>query len=177
VEQGSNRGAEQPSADVVSSGDAAFLERLRQSGISVNREGTFIHEGQPVEHEGLRRALFRWLDRLPDGRYALRLDDKRFAYLDVVDTPLVAHGARFVHDGFALALSDGSEERLDPSTLTVDDAGIFRCWVRGGVLEARLSTSAATVIAERIVVEQGDVAFRSDGQTFVVGPRRQSALA
>jgi len=88
---------------------------------------------------------------------------------------LVANGARLFDDGFLLASSDGSEERLDPRTLTVDDAGIFRCWVRGGVLEARLGTSAATVVAERIAVAKGVVTFRSDGQTFVVGARRQSA--
>ena len=71
---------------------AAFIERLRRSGIRVDREGRFIHEGAEVTHVGLRQALFRWLDRLPppDARYVLRLDERRFAYLDVDDTPLVA---------------------------------------------------------------------------------------
>ncbi|HXU03254.1 MAG TPA: hypothetical protein VN903_19945, partial [Polyangia bacterium] len=72
--------------------EAAWLEQIRRSGISIDREGRFIHEGAEVTHEGLRRALFRWLDRLPppDGRYVLRLDERRFAYLeDVADTPLV----------------------------------------------------------------------------------------
>ena len=75
---------------------AAFIERLRRSGIRVDREGRFIHEGAEVTHEGFKRALFRWLDRLPapDGRYVLRLDERRFAYLDVDDTPLVARAAR-----------------------------------------------------------------------------------
>src|SRR5215467_5261046 len=99
---------------------AAFIERLRRSGISVDREGRFIHEGAEVTHEGLKRALFRWLDRLPapDGRYVLRLDARRFAYLeDVADTPLVARAARVDADGgVRLALSDGSEEPLDPTT-------------------------------------------------------------
>ena len=72
---------------------AAWLEQIRRSGIGVDREGRFVHEGAEVTHEGLKRALFRWLDRLPppDGRYVLRLDERRFAYLDdVADTPLVA---------------------------------------------------------------------------------------
>lgn len=101
-------------------------------------------------HEGLRRALFRWLDRLPDGRYILRLDEKRYAFLDVDDTPLVV-GALRLDDGGArvlLALSDGAEEALDPGTLTVDEAGVLRCAVRGGRLAARLSTSAAATLAE-----------------------------
>ena len=120
---------------------AAWLEEIRRSGISVDREGRFIHEGGEVTHEGLKQALFRWLDRLPppDGRYVLRLDERRFAFLEgVADTPLVAPAARIDPDGnVRLALSDGSEEPLDPATLTVDDAGVLRAWVRGGRLEAR----------------------------------------
>ena len=67
---------------------AAWLEQIRRSEISIDRDGRFIHEGAEVTHEGLKRALFRWLDRLPppDGRYVLRLDERRFAYLeDVAD--------------------------------------------------------------------------------------------
>src|SRR3954468_8505350 len=138
---------------------AAWLEKIRRSGISVDREGRFVHEGAEVTHEGLKSALYRWLDRLPppDGRYVLRLDERRFAYLDdVADTPLVARAARLdPAGGGRLALSEGNEELLAPTTLTVDDAGVLRAWVRGGRLEARLSTSAATVLAEAMVTEDG----------------------
>jgi len=132
---------------------AAFIEKLRRSGIRVDREGRFIHEGGEVTHEGFKRALYRWLDRLPppDNRYILRLDDKRYAYLDVDDTPLVARAARVDPDGAVwLALSDGSDERLDPGTLTADAEGIVRAKVRGGRLEARLSTSALAAIADLV---------------------------
>jgi hypothetical protein len=132
------------------------LERLRRSGIRVDREGRFIHEGEEVRHEGLRRALFRWLDAEPDGTVVLRLDERRFAYVDVDDTPLVARSARLEGSGqgdderVLLALSDGAEEALDPATLTVDDEGVLRARVRGGRLEARLSTSAVAALAGRL---------------------------
>ena len=139
---------------------AAWLEKIRRSEISIDREGRFIHEGAEVTHEGLRRALFRWLDRLPppDGRYVLRLDERRFAYLeDVADTPLVARAARVDGGGgVQLALSDGSEEPLDPTTLTVDAAGVLRAWVRGGPLEARLASSAAAVLGDLLSVSEAD---------------------
>ena len=144
--------------------DPAFLERLRRSGIRIDREGEFIHEGQPVLHHGLRSALFRWLDRLDDGRYVLRLDAQRFAYLDVDDTPLVVRAARLDGDAVTLRLSDGSEEVLDPDTLTVDDQGILRCWVRGRRIEARLATSAATALAERITETATGPALASQGR-------------
>jgi hypothetical protein len=127
------------------------LENLRRSGIRVDAEGRFIHEGEPVLHEGLRRALFRWLDRLPDGQYILRLDDKRYAFIDVDDTPLVVGALRFTEDDrVTLALSDGAAEDLDAAMLTIDQVGTLRCTVRGGRLEARLSTSAAATLSDRI---------------------------
>jgi hypothetical protein len=156
---------------------AAWLEKIRRSGIRVDRDGRFIHDGVEVTHEGLKRALFRWLDRLPppDGRYVLRLDDKRFAYLDdVEDTPLVARAARFDPAGVVyLALSDGSEEPLDPATLTVDDDGVLRAWVRGGRLEARLATSAAAVLGDAIS-EDGDRPLLRLGGRSVSLPRRSA---
>jgi hypothetical protein len=152
------------------------IEQLRRSGIRIDREGELIHEGEPIRHGGLRSAIFRWLDRLQKGdgegegtpagpaakagRYILRLDERRFAYVDVEDTPLVVRALRIAGagDAVALQLSDGAEETLDPRTLTVDAEGILRCWVRGGRLEARLATSAAAVLAERITeTPQGPV--------------------
>jgi hypothetical protein len=155
---------------------AAWLDQIRRSEIRIDREGRFIHEGAEVAHEGLRRALFRWLDRLPppDGRYVLRLDERRFAYLDeVADTPLVARAARVDPAGVAvLALSDGSEEALDPATLTVDEAGLLRAWVRGGRLEARLATSAAAVLADGIGEVDGRPVLRLAGRSYPLPPRR-----
>jgi hypothetical protein len=155
---------------------AAWLEQIRRSGIRVDREGRFIHEGAEVTHEGFKRALYRWLDRLPppDGRYVLRLDERRFAYLDdVADTPLVARAARIdPAGGVCLALSDGTEEPLDPDTLTVDDGGVLRASVRGGRLEARLATSAATVVADLIVSEaDGPPRLRLADRSYVIRPR------
>jgi hypothetical protein len=158
--------------------DAEYLERIRRSGIRIDREGRFVHEGEEVRHEGLRRALFRWLDTQPDGRVVLRLDERRFAYVDVDDTPLVARAARLAGEGAGeqvlLALSDGAEEPLDPATLTVDGQGVLRARVRGGRLEARLSTSAAAVLADRLTEEAGRPVLSVAGRRLPV-PRRPAA--
>jgi len=158
-------------ADVA---DVDWIEKLRRSGIRVDREGRFIHEGAEVTHGGLKSALFRWLDRLPppDDRYILRLDARRFAYLDVDDTPLVVRAARVDPAGVVhLALSDGAEEPLDPATLTVDDEGILRAWVRGGRLEARLSSSAVAALADRLTESGGGPALRVAGRTIPLPAR------
>jgi uncharacterized protein len=145
---------------------AAFLERVRRSGIRIDRQGRFWHEGAEVKHLGLKQALFRWLDRLPppEDRYVLRLDAQRFAYLEVEDTPLVATSMRWSGDQALLGLQDGSEEALDPQTVSVDAAGILRCRVRAGRIEVRLDTAAAAVLAERIV----DGVLRTGGKDVVL---------
>ena len=122
----------------------------------------------------MKRALYRWLDRLPppDGRYVLRLDDQRFAYLDVDDTPLVARAARIDAAGRPfLALSDGSEEPLAPETLTIDAAGVLYAWVRGGKLEARLASSAAAALADLLSESGGRPSLRFAGRSYVLRPR------
>lgn len=137
-----------------SAGFAATLELTRTSGIRIDRQGLLWHDGEPVAHEGFRRALYKWLDRLPapDGRYIIRLDETRYAFLTVDDTPLVAKTLRHESQGtptgeFIVSLSDGTEQRLDVSTLTVDKEGTLRAWVRDGRLEARLNTAAAAALA------------------------------
>jgi hypothetical protein len=154
--------------------DAATLERIRRSGIRIDREGRFVHEGAEVLHEGLRRALFRWLDEEPDGRVVLRLDERRFAYVDVDDTPLVARAARLEGEGAGervlLALTDGAEEPLEPSTLTADGEGILRARVRGGRLWARLGTGAVAALAERLSEEEGRPSLRLAGRLVAIPP-------
>lgn len=136
--------------------DPELVERLRRTGIRVDRDGELVHEGEPVRHHGLRQALFRWLDRLPDGRHILRLDSERYAYVDVDDTPLVARAARLDGPRVFLGLSDGSEEELDPGTLVLRSDGTLACLVRGGRLAARLSTSAAAALADLVTDAAGD---------------------
>src|SRR5262245_29666857 len=127
-----------------------MIERLRQSGIRLDREGRFWHEGAEVTHRGFRRALLRWLDRLDDGRPILRLDEKRYAYIDVEDADLLALAVRWVGDRAILHLNDESEEELDYASLTVGAGDALYCRVHGGRLTARLTTPAYQVLTARI---------------------------
>jgi hypothetical protein len=131
------------------------IERLRRSGIRLDAEGRFWHEGQEVAHHGLRAAFWRWLDRNPDGRWVLRLDEKRFVYLDVDDAPYVVRSARWEGDRAVGRLSDDSEVALDLSTLRERDGQRYLVAQRG--FEARLSTAAWNVLAERMEERDGRV--------------------
>jgi hypothetical protein len=131
----------------------AEIEKLRQSGIRLDAEGRFWHEGHEVTHHGLRAAFFRWLDRNPDGRYVLRLDEKRFVYLDVDDAPFLVRSLRWDGERAVAVLSDGSEETLDLATVALKK-GVAYATVKGR-FEARLSTAAWTTLGERIVERDG----------------------
>lgn len=127
-----------------------MIERLRQTGIRLDREGRFWHEGAVVTHRGFQLALRRWLDRLEDGRPILRLDEKRYAYVDVEDADLLALAARWDGDRALLTLNDDSEQELDYASLAVDTDNALYCRVRGGKLTARITTPAYYVLAEKI---------------------------
>ena len=127
-----------------------MIESFRRTGISLDREGRLWHEGAEIAHAGLRRAILRWLDRRDDGRPILRLDEQRYAYIDVEDADLLALSARWDGDRAWLRLSDETEEELDYASLESSDDNALYCRVRGGRLTARITTPAYYVLAERI---------------------------
>lgn len=129
---------------------AELIEKLRQTGIRLDRNGRLWHQGTEITHPGLRRALLRWLDRLPDGRPILRLDERRYAYLDVEDAHLLAVSAVWRDDRVYLRLNDGTEEELDYASLCTGADHALYCRVRGGALRARLTTPAYHALADCI---------------------------
>lgn len=158
------------SADERSAAEA--LERFRQTGIRLDREGRLWHEGGQVEHDGLRRAFLRWLDVLDDGRPVLRLDEKRYAYLDVEDAHLLVVSARWQGDRAFVTSNDGAEQELEYRSLVVGADEALYCRLRGDRLDARVTTPAYYVIAERIEPDgSGGFALRAAGQRFAIGPR------
>jgi hypothetical protein len=147
----------------------AEIERLRQSGIRLDGEGRFWHEGEEVRHAGLRAAFWRWLDRNPDGRYVLRLDERRFVYLDVDDAPHRVRSLRWEGDRAWVLLADGAEEELDYATVHLRAGGAAYCKVKGGRLEARLSTAAWGALADRLLEGQEGAVLQAAGTYFPIG--------
>jgi hypothetical protein len=149
-----------------------MIERLRQTGIRLDREGRFWHEGAVVTHRGFQLALLRWLDRLDDGRPILRLDEKRYAYVDVDDAELLALSARWDGDRAILALNDETEEELDYASLAASPDNALYCRVRNGRLTARIATPAYYILAERIEeMPEGGFCLRAAGKLHPIGQR------
>jgi len=147
----------------------AEIERLRQSGIRLDADGHFWHEGGEVTHHGLRAAFFRWLDRNPDGRWVLRLDDKRFVYLDVDDAPFVITSLRFDGPRIFAHVVDDTEEELAYDSVRLS-GGVAYATVKGGRFPARLSRGAWAALGERLVEHDGAAWLKTPA-----GERRLSA--
>lgn len=151
---------------------AEMIERFRRTGIRLDRHGRFWHEGAEITHAGFRRALLQWLDRLEDGRYILRLDATRYAYLEVDDAPMLVTSARWQDDRVRIVINDGSEEELDYATLTIAADNALYCLVHGGRLEARLTPSAAHTVAEAVEEHDDGFVLCAAGQSFALGSRQ-----
>ncbi len=157
------------------------IEELRRSGIRLDREGRLWHEGQQVTHERFQAALRLWLDKLPDGRTILRLDEKRYAYVEVDDAHLLVTSLQWQGDTAILKLNDGTSEELAYETLVQGADSAMYCTVRKGVLSARFLTQAYYQLATHID-ETGDTgstretfALRARGNLYPIGERTSIA--
>jgi hypothetical protein len=71
------------------------IETFRSIGLQLDAAGHLWHQGQEVTHPRLRQAILRWLDVRNDGRDIVRLDDVRYAYIDVAAEHLRVTAARW----------------------------------------------------------------------------------
>lgn len=129
--------------------DPAPFRFSRESQIRIDAEGHVFHEGERVMHEGLARALASWVD-LDDatGRYVLR-NSLDWCFVTVDDCPLAVRRVRFEGPTVTLELSDGRDEPLDPTSLSLSADDVLYTRVRGGRLPARFVRSAAFELLSR----------------------------
>jgi hypothetical protein len=143
------------------------LERMRAIGLTLDRAGTFWHEGTAVSHPRLRQALLRWLDVRDDGRDIVRLDDKRYAYVDIEDAHLRARSARWDGDRCFVLWDDDQEEELDYASLRQAPDHAFYARARGK-LRGRIAGAAHHAVAEHVVEDGAGFALEAAGQRWPI---------
>lgn len=132
------------------------IEQMRAIGLRLDRSGTFWHQGTTVTHPRLRQALLRWLDVRDDGRDIVRLDDKRYAYVEVEDAHLRALSARWDGDRCTITWDDDQDEELAYDSLRQGEDNALYVRARGR-LRGRIAGPAYHAVAEHIV---------EDGESF-----------
>jgi hypothetical protein len=126
-----------------------MIEKLRAIGLRLDRGGTFWHQGTAVSHPRLRQALLRWLDVRDDGRDIVRLDDKRYAYVEIEDAHLRARSARWDGERCLVLWDDDREAELDYGSLR--QAADHALYAQVGKLRGRIAGPAYHAVAEHIV--------------------------
>jgi hypothetical protein len=144
-----------------------LLEQMRDIGLRLDRTGTFWHQGTPVTHARLCQALLRWLDVLDDGRDVVRLDDKRYAYVEIEDAHLRARSARWEGDRCFVLWDDDQDVELDYARLRQSADHAIYTRVRGR-LRGRIAGTAYHAIAERIVEVSGHFALQAAGHSWPI---------
>jgi hypothetical protein len=150
------------------------LEAMRTIGLRLDRGGTFWQGGERVTHARLRQALLRWLDvREPDGRDIVRLDDRRYAYVDVEDAHLRAVSARWLDapapaDRCFVLWDDDHEEELAYATLRQAPDHAMYVGVRDR-LRGRIAGPAYHVLTQRVVEDgHGGFALTAAGRSWEI---------
>jgi len=139
---------------------------MRAVGLTLDRSGTFWHQGAAVSHARLRQALLRWLDVQGDGRDIIRLDDQRYAYVEIEDAHLRARSARWDGDRCTLLWDDDRQTELEYESLR--QAADHALYARIGRLRGRIAGPAYHAIAERIVEVPGGFALDAAGQRWPI---------
>jgi hypothetical protein len=139
--------------------------QIPPSGIFVDEEGDWYHEGNKLFREGVLHLFLESLCIDADGRYIIDCGGTRCT-LEVADTPLVvARVDRKPHLGdpdkeviTILFRHLPDEEELDPQTLYVGTNNVIYCRVRSGRFPARFSRPAYYQLASW-VEEDGEGGF------------------
>jgi hypothetical protein len=146
--------------------DEGMIEKMRAIGLRLDRGGTFWQEGAAVTHARLRQALLRWLDVREDGRDIIKLDDKRYAYVDVEDAHLRALSARWDGDRCMVLWDDDQEAELEYGSLRQAPDHALYATVRR--LRGRIGGPAYHAVAEHIIEVDGAFVLETAGKRWPI---------
>jgi len=156
----------------------------RESSITLDRDGHWHQDGQPVTHERLQRALHQWLDRDEEsGRYVLRAGEA-MCFITVEDAPFVVRRVRSCPHGtsarYIVVLSDGTEEVLNYETLEQSPTtNVLYCQVKSRRFTARFDRSAYFSFAENVELdeESEQAVLKAEGGSWPISMREPAHRA
>lgn len=120
------------------------------SGLRLDRQGRWWHDGEPVEHPNIIEAFNRGLRVMEDGRYQLHFGDD-WCFVDVEGCAFTVVAVDEGEGGrLSVRLSDRTAEWLDVETLALDDEGVLTVAVKGRRARARCSRAAQLQLGERL---------------------------
>jgi hypothetical protein len=155
--------------------EAPQSPEIPPSGVFVDEEGDWYHEGNKIFREGVLHLFLEGLCMDKEGRYIIDCGGTRCT-LDVADTPLVvARVDRKPHprdpDREVITLRFRhlpDEEELDLETLYVGKNNVIYCRVRGGRIPARFSRPAYYQLTAWVEEDNGIFSLELNGVRYPV---------
>jgi hypothetical protein len=122
------------------------------SGLALDRELNWLHDGERITHPKIIEAFNQGLVPTDDGRFQLRIGDD-WAYVEVEGAAYRVNAIDHDETRVYLRLSDRTGEALDVSTLRLGDDGVLTASVKGGRAGARFSRDAQFALGQLLVPE------------------------
>jgi len=122
------------------------------SGLVLDRELNWHHDGERITHPKIVEAFNQGLVPTEDGRFQLRIGGD-WAYVTVEGPAYRVNAIDTDETRIYLRLSDRTGEPLEPSTLQLDDDGVLTARVKGGRAGARFSRDAQFALGQLLVPE------------------------
>lgn len=129
----------------------------------LDKDGRWFHEGVEITHAKTRSLFLKNLARGEDERYYVRIG-RECASVEVEDTPFLVTSVTVTEGSggpgrceYRIHLNDGSDESLDPRTLTIEQNNVLYGRVKENAERARFLRSAYYQLCARVeYAEQED---------------------
>jgi hypothetical protein len=128
--------------------------------IHIDREGVWRYQGAEMHRKDIVQYLAGFLQKTERG-YCLEIPGVDYADIDVEDTPLVVvavdreEGEEGEEERMTILLSDGREEVLDLTTLTMSPENILYCVIREGKFPCRFLRKSYYQLTRDLKYDEG----------------------
>lgn len=137
------------------------------SGIELDAQLRWFHDGEPVEHPRVIEAFNRGLRVTDDGKYKLEIGND-WCFVKVHGPAFGVVAVDVSGDGVSVRLTDRTAEMLDPATLTVGDDGVLTVKVKAGRAIARFSRDAQFQLGELVESTANGPVLRAAGREWAL---------
>jgi len=141
--------------------------------IHVDKEGRMWHLGAEMIHEGINQLLSEHVELDEKGRYIISFRGQR-CFVEVEDTFFVIARLDYLKadqespEKYFVTLNDGTQEELDPSTLTVGRENVLYARVKSGRFPARFLRPAYYQLTEYVEEKGGRFVLPYRGFDYVI---------
>jgi len=149
---------------VSSSNTGKRWHTREDSGLRLDRELRWWHDGEPIEHPKIIEAFNTGLAPAEDGRFRLSFGND-WCYVQVEDAAYGVTALDLAGEQVWLRLSDRTAEQLNPSTLALGPEGVLTCRVKAGRAKARFSRDAQFALGSLLEEENGELVLKLAGTT------------